>query len=177
MTYLFEYPERVTLQPDGTYRWTCKVDKSYEQKNYRITMIVCTVIAVFILIFGGIISMQYPSFAGSINPMIPVAISTVAFLVISFLICLVFSRLPGDIKEIYWLTDTYIKSGSGRSGASFDFRRVKTVTVGSNWIELKGSFGGPKFFIPEGDMNLVRDYILTRIPGSANIIYQTPDKR
>ena len=166
---LFEYPDRVTLQDDGSYRWECATEKAYERKSYTITMKVCIGISLFVLVYGTILSVMFHQ-----SPWIYI-LSDAAFLLIAFLICLGMDRLPGNAREIYHLTDTYIRSGYGRSGASFSFNRTREVIVSEKYIELKGKFGGPRIYVPAEDMTFVRDYILKRLPGEANIKYIDED--
>ena len=75
------------------------------------------------------------------------------------------------MREIYHLTDKYIETGSGKTRAIFSFKKTKTVIVTGNYIELVGRFGGPRVYVPEQDMSFVRSYILSRVPGEAQVQY------
>ena len=163
MLELYEYPDRVTLQPDGSYRWKCVVSKEYERKSYRLTMIICGWIAVFVLALGVVFSLMFQD----PGELAIVAACVAVFLLISLLICKGLDMLPGQISEIYHLTDTYIQTGSGKTKAIFSFKRTKDVIIFSNFIALRGKFGGPDVFVPDGDMDLVKDFITKRVPAEA----------
>ena len=163
---LFEYPDRVTVQDDGSYRWQCAIEKEYERKSYKTAMKICIGIALFVLVYGTILSVMFHQ-----SPWVYI-LSDAIFLLISFLICLGMDRLPGNVREIYHLTDTYIRSGYGRSGASFYFNRTREAIVNKKYIELRGQHGGPRIYVPAEDMAFVQDYILKRLPGEASVNYR-----
>ena len=76
------------------------------------------------------------------------------------------------MREIYHLTDEYIETGSGKTRALFSFKRTRKVIVTRKYMELRGRFGGPRVYAPEEDMSFVRSYILSRVPGEAQIRYE-----
>ena len=162
-----EYPERVTLQPNGSFRWNCPIEKEYERRAYRHTLYFCGGLAAFLLVFGTVLSVMYEQ-----SVLIPV-LSTGGIMLIVLLLCFILDRLPGTMTEDYILTDKYIHTGHGKSGAYFDFRRTKEAVFNNRYIELRGPFGGPRVYVPEEDMPLVRDFILSRLPGDAEIRYGT----
>ena len=167
MFYLHEYTNRVTQQEDGAYRWRSTVEKEYEQRSYTMTKYICVGIAAFMLLFGGLLGLQY----GAMEAFLPVVFSVVVFLIISFGICWIMEKAPGPYSEIYELTDTYVKTGSGRTSAYFHFSKAKEVIVSPKFIELKGTFGGPRVYASEEDMPFVKGWIMSRIPGTATIHY------
>ena len=167
MADLFEYPERVTLQPDGSYRWKCEISKNYEQHSYRVVMIVCAVISLFLLIFGSFFYIRYQDW----KPLVIITACVAVFLIIAFLICLLFARLPGNAVEFYHLADTYIQTGYGRARASFSFRHARQLTISRSCVELKGSVGGVRIYAAEEDLPFIRNYLLCRIPGDAEVLY------
>lgn len=167
MFYLHEYTDKVTQQEDGAYRWRGTVEKEYEHRSYTLTRIICVCIAVFCLLFGVLLSLQYVG----IQSFLPVVISVVLFLLISFGICWLMEKAPGPYSEIYELTDTYVKTGSGKTSAYFHFSKAKKVIVSPKYIELKGTFGGPRVYASEEDMPFVKGWIMSRIPGTAEIYY------
>ena len=164
---LYEYPDQVTRQEDGSFRWKCAVEKEYEQRAYELTMKICGAIAAFILAFGGFLSIMN----SDLMSFAIVAACVAAFLLISFFICWGLNKLPGTMREIYHLTDKYIETGSGKTRAIFSFKKTRTVIVTSKYIELTGRFGGPRVYVPEQDMSFVRGYILSRVPGEAQVQY------
>ena len=98
------------------------------------------------------------------------------FLLIAFLICFGLYRLPGNVGEIYRLTEEYIITGSGKTRAIFEFNRTKVMIVTDEYIELRGRFGGPRIYVPQEDMPFIRSHIACRIPGTAEIRELREDK-
>lgn len=163
MYNVYNSPDRVTKLQDGSYYWRCEIGKDYERRAYRQTMIICSAIAVFIVVYGGILSMMYHS--GFI-----ITVGCAVFLmVLASAICFGLDRLPGKMKENYRMTEEYVESGSGKSRAAFAFKRARKVIVTNRYIELKGRFGGPRVYVPEEDMPFVKGHILCRIPGDAEV--------
>ena len=165
---LYEYPDQITRQEDGSFRWRCAIEKEYEQRTYKITMIICSAIAAFILVFGGFLAVMYDD----LTSFAIVAGCVTVFLLISLLTCWVLNKLPGTMREIYHMTDEYIETGSGKTRALFSFKRTRKVIVTRKYVELRGRFGGPRVYAPEEDMSFVRGYILSRVPGEAQIRYE-----
>lgn len=159
----YDFPDRVEKQEDGSYCWRCNVGKDYERRIYRVTMIICGIIAAFVLLYGGILSYMFHQ-----SPLI-VFVCAAVFLLIAFLICFGLDRLPGKVGEIYRLTEEYIVTGSGKTRAVFEFSRTKVMIVTEEYIELKGRFGGPRIYVPQEDMPFVKGHIACRIPGNAEI--------
>ena len=165
---MFEYTDRVTMQEDNSYCWRCTIEKEYERRSYRLAMRICVLIGLLILGCGVIICGMNRDF----RFMWVVAVCTAVFLLISLLTCLIFDRLPGERKEIYRLIEDGVQTGSGRYRTYFDFRRAKQLTVNSKYVELQGSVGETRVYVPPEDMAFVRDYILNRIPGTTVIRYE-----
>ena len=44
------YPDRVTKGEDGTYRWSGRLDKEYERRDYIVTLWTCAGICMLILV-------------------------------------------------------------------------------------------------------------------------------
>ena len=165
---IFQYTDRVTLQEDNSYCWRCTIEKEYERRSYRLTMRICVLISLLILGCGVIICSMNRDF----RFMWVVAVCTAGFLLIAFLTCLIVDRLPGERKEIYRLIEDGVQTGSGRSRTYFEFKRTKQLIASSKYVELEGSVGGTRVYVPPEDMAFVRDYILSRMPGNAVIRYE-----
>ena len=158
--YIHKYPDRVQLQEDGVYRWNCRIDKKYEQRIYRITMIACGIIAVFVLALGIILSMM----SGSIGEFGIVAGCVAVFLVITVLVCWFLDRVSSDPHEIYEMTEDYVQTGSGRSKEYFILKKAKKMLVTEKYIELKGDVRTMRVYVPQDDMEFVRGYLMNRVP-------------
>ena len=162
----YDYPDRVTHQDDGAWYWECVIDKEYERKSYKDTVFFCGILAGGMLIFSTILSLIYHQ-----SPLLMILVSVGFFLIAAF-ICWGLDRLPGEMKQNYRLTEEYIRSGTGKGGAIFEFSRTKEAIFNAKYIELRGRFGGPRIYVPEEDMPFVKDFILCRLPGDAVIRYE-----
>ena len=49
-------PKKIKQQPNGTYTWSCPIEVEYHRSSMRPGIYACIGIAVFILIFGGILA-------------------------------------------------------------------------------------------------------------------------
>ena len=166
--YFFEYPDRVTEFEPGVYRWQCRTSKKEERKAYSATIKACIIIAVFVLVMSVVFCIMLDDWGG----MWIEAVCVGVFMLIALLICWGLDRLPGGVREMYVMTDTYLKSGTGRASAYFSYKRTKVIMIYPDHIELIGPFGGPGVFAPPEDLPFVRAYMLSRMPGTARIEYK-----
>lgn len=163
-----QYPERVTLIRAGVYGWRHAVPKEYERKSYTVTKVAGVIFALVMLILGCWLSLQNRDWKS-----LGITIGCVAgFLALIWLVCSFLDRLPGELTENYELTETYVKPGSWKAGYRFDFKDAEEVIVTGRYIELRAGTRNPRIYVPEEDMNFVRDYILGRVPGKALVRYQ-----
>ena len=159
-------PVKITQQPDGSYRWSCPIEVEYHKNSMRPGLYACIGIAVFLLIFGGVLSYSYHDW----KSFLVVAGSVAVFLLISFLIFgLAFSAK--DPHESYEMREEYVKSGYGKSSVYFDYKKVKAIVLGGKYIELWGKTKRMRVYIPEEDYNFVREFIQGRIPMECEIRY------
>lgn len=161
------YPGKIKQQPNGTYSWSCPIEAEYHRSSIRPGLYACIGIAIFLLIFGGILAYQYHD----IKDFLIVAGCVAVFLLISFLVFgLAFSAT--DPHESYEMTEDFVKSGYGRSSVYFDFKKVKELVLSGKYIELHGKTKRMRIYIPEEDFNFVRGYIQARIPMECEIRYE-----
>lgn len=160
------YPVKISQQQNGTYSWSCPIEVEYYRNSIRPGLYACIGIAVFLLIFGGVLSYSYHD----LNSFFIVAGCAAVFLFISFLIFgLAFSaRSP---HETYLMTEEYMKSGYGKSSVYFDFKKVKAIILGGKYIELCGKTKHMRIYIPEEDYDFVRGFIQIRVPMECEVIY------
>ena len=162
------YEDRVTQQEDGSYRWRCLTEAEYERKHIWTAMKACVIIAVIMLAVSAYMGIYLESLQEAGIVVICVAV----FLGIAFAVCLISDRLTTEPWEIYELTETYIKTGTGKTSVYFNFSRARKVIVKPNCLELKGLFGGPRVYAPPEDMSFVRSFILGKVPDSADISFE-----
>ena len=78
----------------------------------------------------------------------------------------------GQLRCTYRMMDELIATGSGRRTAVFDFRKAKVMILGKRYIELQGTIGAFRAYVPEEDFNFVRGYIQSRVPMECEITYR-----
>ena len=160
------YPVKIKQEPNGLYTWSCSIDAVYYKDSIRPGLYACIGIAVFLLLFGGV--MSFPSH--DLKSFLVVAGSTAVFLLISFLVFgLAFSA--NDPHESYRMGDTYVMSGYGKSSVYMDYKKVKTMVLGEKYIELHGRIKRIRIYIPEEDCVFVREFIQGRLPMECEIRY------
>ena len=160
-------PLKIKRQPNGTYSWSCSIEAKYHRDSIRPGLYACIGIAVFLLIFGGILAYRYQDIEGFFI----VAGCAAVFLLISFLIFgLAFSAT--DPHESYEMTEDFVKSGYGKSSVYFDYKKVLAVVLSAKYIELQGKTRRMRIYVPEEDYNFVRGYIQSRVPMECEIKYE-----
>ena len=160
-----EYPEKVTEVSDGIYRWTCAIDKKYEYKEYRLTMWVVGICCLLIMGLSAFWGFDYESQK-------TVVLSCLAAMFISQMVCRMFEKAPGTIKQKYELTDKYIRLGEGSRTLTIPLDKVTKVVVYGDALELYGKFGSPMVFVPYEDYDTVKDKILTATSEQAKVEYR-----
>ena len=159
-----DYPVIIRQQPDGVYTWSCSIEAEYHRDSIRPGFYACIGIAVFLLLFGAFFTDPYDDW----KSFLIVATCVVVFLVITFLVFgLAFSAT--DPRESYQMTETYVKTGAGRSSAYFQFKKARTVIVSRKYMELQGKMKRMRVYIPEEDIPFVRRYIKSRLPVECEI--------
>lgn len=161
------YPLKISQQPDGTYTWTCSIEADYYRNSMRPGLYACIGIAVFLLIFGGVISYS----DRDLKSFLIVAGCTGVFLLITFAVFgLAFSAK--DPQESYEMGEDFVKSGYGKSSVWFDFRKVKTIVLGKKYLELQGKTKRMRIYVPEEDYDFVRGFIQGRVPMECDVRYE-----
>ena len=163
-----DYPNRVTFDAGGVYRWKCETEKEYERRSYRYTMIACEIIAAFILCIGVVFSFIFQD----VQELLIVVGCDAVFMLIAILVCKGLDALPGTMWETYMLTDEYVKTGSGRASSYTSFKKLKRVRITEKYIALKERLAEQRVYVPKEDMPFIRDYILSRVGGDAEILYE-----
>ena len=161
------YPVKLAKTEDGSYTWTSSIDVDYYRKSVGVGFKYCIGMAVFLLVFGGAASYHYKSWTS----FWAVTGSVGVFLLIT---CLVFglTLLAVDPQDTYVLTETYVKTGSGKSSAYFTFKNAKTAICTRKYVELQGKLAKMRVYAPEEDFDFVRSFIMNRIPGDCEIRYE-----
>ena len=151
--------------PNHTYTWTCTIDAAYHRDSIRPGFYACIGTAIFLVIFGGILSYQYADW----KSFWIVAACAGGFMLISWLVFrLAFSAEAP--QESYVLTDTYVRIGDGRSSVFYDFKKIRDVSFHENYIELWEKVRHARIYVGTGeDMEFVKKYITERVKGGFEI--------
>lgn len=161
----FDYKNKVTQLENGTYCWRCQVDDATSSFAYKLTFGVCggtcAVLILMSLIMGDLWAMKITLF------------SSLAVMAVAGGVVLVFKKL-GNWDEFYWMNDEYIRIGTGKSTRVMEYDKLKRVVLTPEKIRLEAKFGKGIVFIPDGDYDIVRNYILCRIPGTTEVIKEGP---
>lgn len=176
MSRFRQYTDRVTLQSDGCYCWRQDTERKYELSRLKTGFTACAIIAVFILAFGVFLSIFNGTPINYTLNDIPASIyvfvlCAAVFMLISILVFGLSTLLVDSPGEIYTMSDTFIQTGEGQSSEYFYFKKAKKVTLTPRYIKLKGRFGTMRVYVSPKDMSFVRNYILSRVSGDADIVY------
>lgn len=161
----YEYPTRVTRLEDGSYCWKCAIGKEYERRINRSALIICGVIALFLLGYGLFLSWHFDDW----DSFLIVLGCAAGFMLIAVAIVTLFDRAKGAAMGYYYMRDTEIKTSSR---SYFTYRRTRKMIIGKNFIEMRSSIGGPRIYFPEEDLPIVKGFLMSRIPGDAEIRYE-----
>ena len=157
---------KITRNSFGFYTWSCSIDVDYYRKGMGMGVKACLGIAAFVLVFGGILAIQYDDWTSFLI----VAGSDSVFLLITFVV-FKFAFLPKDPKESYEMSDIFVKSGYGKSSVYFDFDKAKVAIFTPKYIELQGRIKKIRVYVPEEDYSFVKGYIMSRLTGDCEIRY------
>ena len=161
---------KITRNSFGFYTWSCSIDVDYYRKGMGMGVKACLGIAAFVLVFGGILAIQYDDWTSFLI----VAGSDAVFLLITFVV-FKFAFLTKDPKESYEMSDIFVKSGYGKSSVYFDFDKAKVAIFTPKYIELQGRIKKIRVYVPEEDYSFVKVYIMSRLTGDCENRYESYD--
>ena len=163
-----DYLAKITKDSNGMYKWSCSMDVEYYRKGMGMGIKACLGIAAFIVIFGGVLSIQYNDW----TTFLIVAGCDAVFLLITFVVFKL-ALSAEDPHESYEMSDIYVKSGYGKSSVYFDFDKAKTAIFTPKYIELQKGIKKIRVYVPEEDYSFVKGYIMSRLPGECEIRYES----
>ena len=76
-----------------------------------------------------------------------------------------------DPHEQYLMTEDYVKSGYGKSSIFSEFKKTRELLITPKYLELTGPRSSNRIYVPEEDMDFVRNFIAERMPEGVNIRY------
>lgn len=157
--------ERITRLPNGTYHWTCPIDRSYYRRVFRFTALSCGSLAAFILLYFGFLSFLFDDW----QSMGIVGAIAGVFILITVAVCALLDHLVPDPQESYEMTEDYIKIASGRSWMNYEFRRVQVLVIKREYLELRGKMPKLRIYTHEEDRELIEAFIKRRVPEDCEI--------
>lgn len=150
---------KITQESNGSYHWDCSIDTEYHKESGRkglwgvLFLCVFVLVAFFIATGGG---------GGLGDLWIPLLVIGV-ILVIAVPLLLMWNS-AGDPHEQYEMTEEYVKSGYSKSAIYSEYKKTEEVVFTDKYIEMCGKYGRNRIYVPEEDMEFVREFILKRLP-------------
>ena len=159
---------KITRNSYGFYTWRCSMDVDYYRKGMGMGIKACLGIAAFILVFGGIMAIQFDDWMYFLI----VAGCDAVFLLIMFVVFKL-ALSAEDPQESYEMSDIFVKSGYGKSSVYFHFDKAKVAIFTPKYIELQGRIKKIRVYVPEEDYSFVKGYIMSRLTGECEIRYES----
>ena len=140
---------KITRNSYGFYTWRCSMDVDYYRKGMGMGIKACLGIAAFILVFGGIMAIQFDDWMYFLI----VAGCDAVFLLIMFVVFKL-ALSAEDPQESYEMSDIFVKSGYGKSSVYFHFDKAKVAIFTPKYIELQGRIKKIRVYVPEEDYRM-----------------------
>ncbi len=149
----------------GTWHWVAAVDRTYERKAFRIAFGVCGGICLLFILMSLLMDAEM---------LWVTLLSGLGVMAVVGGVCLLFEHSAGKRTQGYLMTEDAVSFRRPRQIVPFPFRSIrKAVVVPSrDMIELYQAVGSGPVFVPHGDFEFVRDFILERLPDTAEIRYE-----
>ena len=155
---------RITQEPDGSFRWNCPIDTDYHRKSGREGLFGVLFLCAFVFfIFLAV------SHGTDLREDIWIPLSVIGVILVIALPLLFLWNSAGAPHEQYVMTEDYVKSGYGKASIYSEFKKTKEAVVTAKYIEMDGNFRNNRIYVPSEDMEFVREYILKRLPDDAVI--------
>lgn len=161
------YPRRVTLFPDGVYRWRARINRAQHRKALGILIGGCGLFCLLLAALG------VP--AGSFRDALPFTGTAALIMAVVLGVCLLDYRFNGNGWQAYEMSDKALHFVSGGSADTLvaygDICRLRIVDA-QDLFEVKTAILLVPFFVPHEDFAKVQQYILQRIPDRTRIEYR-----
>ena len=155
----------ITQDDRGRYQWNGTVDVSYEYKVFKILFIVIGAVCILFLILALLMARDMLGV---------VLLSDLGVMAVVGGVCFLFNLNAGNRKQAYTMTEDCIIFGVGRTQNPFFYKSIRKAVVctGRNMIELHTLVGHGPVFVDHNEFGFVRDYILRRLPESAEVVWE-----
>ena len=161
------YTRRVTRKADGSIRWFCDTGKAFRRYRYRQAAAAVGAICLFFLAAGLYISVKMKDY-GSLLSLFVICLLVMA---VTALICLGLDWTPGNTRQAYEISDESVRLVSYRS-RYFRLADAEKIIVFSDHLKLCGADQKIDVYVPQEDMSLVADYIMSRVPENIKVRYE-----
>ena len=156
--------QRVTKQPDGSYRWICRIDTAFHKDQTKAGYWAVAAIIAFVILAGFFMAARNRAW----NTLwIPLLVSGVVLLIALPLLHM--SMNAEAPMEEYWMNDDYLKAGYGRNAVFTHFRIVQSLNVFPDHLELVEKGKTRRIYVPPEDIGLVTSYIIDHLLDSASV--------
>ena len=153
-------------QENGKYRWNGIVDTSYEHKSFKIVFGVCGGMCLLFIIMS--------LFMGDGYALKVILLTCLGVMAICGGVCFLFNLNAGNRRQAYTMTEDCIIFSVGKTSNPFYYSSIRKAVVYSsrNMIELYTLIGSGPVFADHNDFGFVRDYIIRRLPDTAEVRYE-----
>lgn len=157
---------KITRDPDGSFHWDCSVDTDFHRRSGRQGIWGILSLCAFVLVIFFFVSRGTDVRNDWWIPLLVIGVILVIGLPLLFL----WNSAP-DPHEQYLMTEEYVKSGYGKSSIFSEFKKTRELLITPKYIELTGPRSSNRIYVPEEDMDFVRNFIVERMPDEVNIRY------
>ena len=146
----------------GIYRWTGTIDRGYEDKTLKIAFGVCGGICALLILMSLFIGGEVAGI---------VLLSSLGVMAVCGGVCWLFNRNAGNRKQSYIMNDACVGFHRRRYYAPITFSSVRKAVIyeSRNMIELFQTVGSGPVFVPREDFPFVKEFIIQRLPETADI--------
>ncbi len=156
----------ITRDGQGTYHWAGTIDEQCDKKTIRIIYGAMGGTCIVFIVMALMVNAE----------MLGVTLLTcLGVMAIVTAVTVPLMRASKGRQQKYEMNDEYVRYvGYGREDTRFAYKDIRKIHVynARNMIEVKGIVVSAPFFVPHEDFGFVRDYILRRIPGNTEVIYE-----
>ena len=165
MQRVYQMDSQIREDEYGTYHWTGVIDRGYEDKTFKIAFGVCGGICALLILM---------SFFLDGEVIVITLLSSVGVMAVCGGVCWLFNRTAGTRKQSYIMNEDCVAFHQRRYDAPFTFRSIRRAVVyqSRNMIELFQATGSGPVFVPQEDFPFVTDFILQRLPETAEVKYR-----
>ena len=162
-----KYPDRVTKGEDGVWRWTGVISRAENRHAISVTLKVMGAICLFLIVMAATMKDR--------QMLLVTALSCAGAMAVAGAVCTVYDRIAknGRLQAIKRQKSSFVWVGVGRTDFRYSWRSIRSVRIfeEEDVIEIRQLLGVMQIYVPHEDFALVKDLILARVSGSADVEY------